>query len=430
LPAGQIRTDEGSLMIRTSGQAFEQEDFAAIVVKTSAGSTVKLSDVARVTDGFEEERKILRFNGKPCLLVEVLRLNKESALQIAESVQNYVANAPKRFPSGVSLHIWDDSSIELKGRLNSLLVTLLQGCLLVMIVLGLFLRPAIALWVIFGIPVSFAGTLWVMPMMGITLNVMSIFAFIIAVGLIVDDAIVTAENIYSKMSSGMNPEQAAILGTQEIALPVTFGSLTTIVAFLPLMFFDGFWGSFAGQVPPVIAAILLFSLLEAKLTLPGHLKFLKPLSKNPKGFQKFQQWIADGLETIIERYFRPMAVFAAHHRYSCLALFMALTMGSVAFITSGRLGFVSMPNIEKNRVYINLTMPRTAQVKDTNEMVLQCERAAEALRREYTDPATGQSVVLDVLGSAGGWPGMSWVDARSGYVIMTVKLKESATARP
>ncbi len=431
LPAGQIQTSEGYLMIRTSGQAFTQEDFSDIVVRNSQGSQVKLSDVARVTDGFEEVRKILRFNGKPCLLVEVLRLNNESALQIAESVKKYVTESKAKFPSGVTLHIWDDSSIELKGRLNSLLSTLLQGCLLVIIVLGLFLRPAIALWVLIGIPISFAGTLWVMPMMGLTLNVMTIFAFIIAVGLIVDDAIVTSENIYSKMSEGMDPEQAAIAGTEEIAMPVTFGSLTTIVSFLPLMFFEGFYGQFASQVPPIIAAILLFSLIEAKLSLPSHLKYLKPLPANPQGFARLQKWIADGLEYLIETHFRRLATFTARHRYASVAFFIAMSLASVALITSGRLGFVSMPNLEKNRLFVNFTMPRTAQVKDTNELVLRCEKAAEQLRKEFTDPATGKSVVLDVLGSAGGWPGMPWVDPRSGFVIMTViDSADRTTAHP
>lgn len=420
VPAGQIQTDEGSLMIRTSGQAFSEEEFANIVLLNNRGAAVKLGDVAKVTDGFEENRKILRFNGKPALLVECLRLNNESALEIAKQVKEYAAKSSQRFPSGISIHIWDDSTIELKGRLNSLITTLLQGCVLVMIVLGLFLRPVMALWVLFGIPVAFAGTLWVMPYFGYTVNVMSLFGFIIAVGLVVDDAIVTSENIYSKMNEGMSPEEAAICGTQEIALPVTFGTLTTIVAFLPLMFFEGFYGTYTKQVPPVIIGILLFSLLEAKLSLPAHLKFLKPLSTNPGLFARFQKRIADGLEKFIEGYFQPLIVFTTRHRYSTCCVFLAFAMASVALIKSGRLGFVTMPNIEKNRLFANITMPRDAKVADTDVLVKQTERAAEQLRKEFVDPGTGKSLINDVLTSAGGWPGRPGVDARSGFVIVTI----------
>ncbi len=420
VPAGQIQTDEGSLLIRTSGQAFSEEEFANIVLLNSRGAAVKLGDVAKVTDGFEENRKILRFNGKPALLVECLRLNNESALEIAKQVKQYAAKAPQRFPSGISIHIWDDSTIELKGRLNSLISTLLQGCILVMIVLGLFLRPSIAIWVLLGIPVSFAGTLWLMPYFGYTVNVMSLFGFIIAVGLIVDDAIVTSENIYSKMNEGMDPEEATICGTQEIALPVTFGTLTTIVAFLPLMFFEGFYGTYTKQVPPVIIGILLFSLLEAKLSLPAHLKFLKPLSAYPGPFARFQKRIADGLERFIEGYFRPLIVFTTRHRYSTCCLFFAFAMASVALIKSGRLGFVTMPNIEKNRLYANIIMPRDAKVADTDILVKQTEKAADQLRKEFVDPGTGKSLINDVLTSAGGWPGRPGVDARSGFVIVTI----------
>lgn len=420
VPAGQIQTDEGSLMIRTSGQAFSEEEFANIVLLNNRGAAVKLGDVAKVTDGFEENRKILRFNGKPALLVECLRLNNESALEIAKQVKQYAAKSSQRFPSGISIHIWDDSTIELKGRLNSLVTTLLQGCVLVMIILGLFLRPSIAFWVLLGIPVSFAGTLWLMPYFGYTVNVMSLFGFIIAVGLIVDDAIVTSENIYSKMNEGMSPEEAAICGTQEIALPVTFGTLTTIVAFLPLMFFEGFYGTYTKQVPPVIIGILLFSLLEAKLSLPAHLKFLKPLSTNPGLFARFQKRIADGLERFIEGYFKPLIVFTTRHRYLTCCVFFAFALASVALIKSGRLGFVTMPNIEKNRLYANINMPREAKVADTDVLVKQAERAADQLRKEFVDPGTGKSLINDVLTSAGGWPGRPGVDARSGFVIVTI----------
>ncbi|MEM9236651.1 MAG: efflux RND transporter permease subunit, partial [Verrucomicrobiota bacterium] len=252
LPAGQIQTDEGSIVIRSKGQAYERADFEDIVIRSQTGAEVTVGEVARVADGFEENRKIIRFNGRPALLVEALRLNEENALEIATKVRDYVGNQRERFPEGVELFIWDDSSVVLKGRLGTLVWSLLQGGLLVLCILGLFLRPSLALWVVIGIPVAFAGGLIFLPVFDMTLNSMSIFGFIIVIGLVVDDAIVTAENVYTKLRDGVPPLDAAVDGAKEVAVPVTFGALTTIVAFLPLMTFEGWYGNFTRQIPPVV----------------------------------------------------------------------------------------------------------------------------------------------------------------------------------
>lgn len=201
LPAGRIQTDEGRLTIRSKGQAYTREQFEEITISNQNGSEVKLKTVAKISDGFEENRKIMHFNGKPCLLVEVLRLGNENALDIANKTKAYVATAHERFPEGIEVTTWDDSSEELEGRLGTLLTSMLQGGILVLVVLGIFLRPAIAFWVTLGIPVSFAGGLIMMPFFGMTANVMSIFGFIIVIGLVVDDAIVTAENVYYRLKT-------------------------------------------------------------------------------------------------------------------------------------------------------------------------------------------------------------------------------------
>ncbi|MGB1129983.1 MAG: efflux RND transporter permease subunit, partial [Haloferula sp.] len=275
LPAGRIQTDEGSLVIRSKGQAFTREEFGDIVIRNREGSDVRLTEVATINDGYEENRKLIRFNGKPAMLVEALRLNEENALEIADRVKHYVSTQRERFPEGISLHTWDDSSVELEGRLGTLVQSMLQGGILVIIVLGLFLRPTLAFWVVLGIPVAFAGGLALMPNMGLTLNTMSVFGFIIVIGLVVDDAIVTAENVYTKLRNGSPPLDAAVEGAKEVAVPVTFGALTTIVAFIPLMTFEGFYGTYTRQIPPVVAAVLIFSLIETKLVLPSHLKSIK-----------------------------------------------------------------------------------------------------------------------------------------------------------
>lgn len=420
LPAGQIQTDEGNLMIRSKGQAYTRTDFEEIVISNRDGSEVRLGNVASVSDGFEEGRKIVRFNGKPALLVEVLRMNNENALEIAESVKRYAATGPERFPEGISLHVWDDSSVELEGRLGTLVSSLLQGGLLVLIVLGLFLRPMIAFWVVLGIPVAFAGGFIMMPYFGITANVMSIFGFIIVVGIVVDDAIVTAENIYTKLREGVAPLDAVTEGAKEVAVPVTFGVLTTIVAFVPLMFFDGFYGSFSKQIPPVVAAVLIFSLIESKLALPCHLKHVKVHRLRLNRFERFQKLIADSLESFVLRIYDPALRLATRHRYTTLAFFVAVAMGSLGILSSGRLGFVNMPSIDQNRINARIQMPSDTPVHVTDERVSQVEAVVDQLRQEFVDPGTGESLIRDVVTASGGWVGRPGLDPRQGFVTVNI----------
>lgn len=420
LPAGRIQTDEGNLLIRSKGQAYTREDFENIVISNQQGSEVRLGNVAKVSDGFEEGRQIHRFNGKPALAVEVLRLNDENALGIAESVKRYAATAAERFPEGISLHIWDDSSVELEGRLGTLVTSLLQGGLLVLIVLGLFLRPMIAFWVVLGIPVAFAGGFIMMPFFGMTANVMSIFGFIIVLGIVVDDAIITAENIYTKLKDGVPPLDAVTDGAKEVAVPVTFGVLTTIVAFIPLMFFDGFYGSFTQQIPPIVGAVLIFSLIESKLALPCHLKHVRVHRTRLNPFERFQKMIADGLENFVLQVYEPALRFCTHHRYTTLAAFLAVGMASVGILTSGRLGFVNMPAIDQNRINARIDMPRDTPVHLTDERVTQVAAVVDQLRAEFRDPGTGESLIHDMLTSSGGRIGRSGFDAETGSVTINV----------
>ena len=420
LPAGQIQTDEGNLIIRSKGQAYDREQFEKIVVRNLNGAEVLLRDVAKIGDGFEEQRKLMRFNGRPALLIETMRLQDENALDIAAKVKNYVATQRERFPEGINLYIWDDSSLELEGRLGTLLTSLAQGGLLVMIVLGLFLRPAIAFWVAIGIPVSFAGGLIAMPFFGLSANIMTIFGFIIVIGIVVDDAIVTSENVYTKLRAGMDPLEATVQGTQEIAIPVTFGALTTIVAFVPLMFFDGFYGNFTRQIPPIVGAVLITSLIESKLALPCHLRSIKVGRTRMNPVSRFQKVIADGLETFIDRYYHPSLKFAVRHRYATIATFFALAMISLGIFNSGRLGFTNMPAIDKNRIIAEVVMPRDTAIGITDERVQRIVTAVEQLRKEFVDPGTGKSLIEDVMTSTGGWSGWGGVDPRQGFVVMAV----------
>ena len=426
LPAGRIQTDEGSLTIRSKGQAYTRADFEAIVITNKRGSEVKLGNVAKISDGYEENKKIIRFNGKPCLLIEVLRFGDENALEIADGVKRYVASAKQRFPEGVSVFVWDDSSNELRGRLGTLFTSLLQGGLLVLVVLGLFLRPILAFWVLLGIPVSFAGGFIVMPWFGLSANVMSIFGFIIVIGLVVDDAIVTSENVYIKLLQGMDPLEAATEGTIEVTTPVTFGLLTTIVAFIPLMFFDGFYGSFTKQIPPIVSAVLLFSLMESKLSLPSHLKHVNMRRKKLNRVGRFQKRIAGSLEIFVDKFYDPTLRLATRHRHRyitlslSLSLFLAAGLASVGYFSSGKMGFVNMPSIDRNRIVAMIRMPSDTSLTQTEKRTNYVASFLPQLKKEFTDPKTGKSLITDVLTSAGGFPHANEVDPKTGYIIIGI----------
>ena len=402
LPAGSIRTPGGgSLLLRTKSQAYTGNDFRDIIIRAADGSQLKLGDVAKVTDGFTENKSIMRYAGKRALRIEILRSGNESAIDIADTVRAYVDEANETYPDGVHFAIWDDESISLRGRLTTLGTSLLQGALLVLIVLGLFLRPMLAFWVIIGIPVAFAGGLLVMPYFDMTLNLMSLFGFIIVVGIVVDDAIVTGENIYTKLREGMEPLEGAIVGTKEVATPVTFGALTTVVAFIPLMFYDGFWGNYTRQIPPVVAGVILFSLVESKLILPAHLKHLKTGRTKFNIFTRFQKRVADSLETFVAKVYQPSLRFATHHRYGTLAFFLAMGLAAYGLWAGGRLGFETMPSIDRYQIYAGVNMPIDTPFEKTDAVIARISKAAEQLGEEFRDPKTGQSLVTGVLSGTG-----------------------------
>ncbi len=424
LPAGAVRTAGGRMLLRTKSQAYNGEDFRNIIIRASDGAQLRLGDVAEINDGFTEGKAIMRYAGKRAMRIEVLRAGDESAIKISDAVRKYIADAEAKYPDGVNFAIWDDESISLRGRLSTLTTSLAMGAVLVFIVLGLFLRPMVALFVVIGIPVSFAGGLMMMPLdipyYDMTLNMMSLFGFIIVVGIVVDDAIVTGENIFTKLRSGMDPLEAAVIGTKEVATPVTFGVLTTIVAFIPLLFFDGFWGNFTRQIPPVVAAVLIFSLVESKLVLPSHLKHLKTNRKNLGPFARFQKKIADGLEAFVQKVYKPILQVAAKYRYATLAIFIAMGLAAFGLWKGGSLGFVVMPSIDRYQIYCGLHMPADTPFEETDAVILRIVDAANQLADEYRDPASGQSLVSGIMSGSGiSWRGRP---GREAYGMVNIEI--------
>ncbi len=395
LPAGAIDSESGTFVIRTRGQAYNQVDFGQLPIRAANGAELLLGEVATIIDGFEEGEKRVTFNGKPALFVEVLRAGRESAIEISNQVREYIENSKSRFPEGIELFVWDDESIAIRGRLSTLIQSLLQGSVLVILLLGLFLRPAIAFWIVIGIPVGFAGGLILMPWFGITANLMSLFGFIIVVGIVVDDAIVTGENVYQKIKEGVPPLEAAVEGTHEVATPVTFGALTTVVAFIPLLFFDGSWGNYAKQVPPIVAPVLLFSLIESKLILPAHLKHLRHEPRRNL-FARVQTKIAGGLESFILRVYQPVLEFAMHHRASVLAAFVTAGLLMTGYCLSGKMKFIQFPQVDTQRISCDLDMPNDTTLETTQAYMDRIEAAVEQMKTEYVDPGNGEPIVQNI----------------------------------
>jgi multidrug efflux pump subunit AcrB len=426
LPAGAIDSDSGTFIVRTRGQAFSEIDFQNIPVRSTSGSEVRLGDVATIRDGFVEEDQKLLFNGKPAVLIPVMRVGNESALDIADKVKEYIRTSSSKFPDGVELAIWDDESLAIRHRLSTLLGSLVQGGIFVFLILGLFVRPSLAFWIVMGIPVSFAGAAIFMPWFGLTANLMSLFGFIMATGIVVDDAIVTGENVYAKIMDGVDSFEAAVEGTKEVAIPVTFGAITTIVAFLPLMFFDGTWGDYARQVPPVVGPVLIVSLIESKLILPSHLKHIKRES-GTGWFKRAQAAVAYGTERFIEIFYQPTLNVAIRNRWSVVALFVTMGLLMAGYCVGGGVGFVAFPSVQSTRISAMLELPADVPYETTQKYVDRIAKALDQLGTEHVDPGNGRSMVQNVIQLAGSHRPGSHFDKSQAFLAFEILPPEERT---
>ncbi|MDN3490882.1 MULTISPECIES: efflux RND transporter permease subunit [unclassified Pseudoalteromonas] len=405
ISAGNLKTEGGDVLIRSKGQAYRKDEFASIVIKNQAdGTIIRLSDIATINDDFEETPVRTRFNGKQAAFIDVYRIGPQSAIEVADAVKNYITSEQANLPQGFYLSYWDDDSEVVKSRIATLTSNALQGGILVLGLLTLFLRPAIAFWVFIGIPVSFMGAFMAMAAFDVTINVISLFGFILVLGIVVDDAIVTGENVYTHLKTAKSGEEAAIKGTQEVATPVTFGVLTTVAAFLPLGFIEGARGAIFAQIPVVVIPVLLFSLIESKFVLPAHLKYIKLRQQKGKGskLEQLQQRFADGFEHAILKYYQPVLGLALRNKLATVSLFMGVFLIILTMITSGWTKFIFFPRIPSETVRVNLTFPAGTPFEVTNKYIIDMSDKARELQRKYQDEETGQSIILNILASTGG----------------------------
>ncbi|WP_417594336.1 efflux RND transporter permease subunit [Oceanospirillum sp.] len=404
LSAGNMKTLGNEVLISSKGQRYTQREFENIVVKADGnGGLIRLGDIATVRDGFEESPLRTRFNGKPAAMVDVYRTGQESAIAVADAVKEYIASRQDSLPDGLEISYWDDDSEVVKKRLNTLLSNAMQGGLLVLALLTLFLRPAIAFWVFIGIPISFMGAFILLPLLGVSLNIASLFGFILVLGIVVDDAIVTGENVYSHLRKSDSGLDAAIAGTKEVAVPVTFGVLTTVAAFLPLAFIGGHRGAIFSQIPAVVIPVLLFSLIESKFVLPAHLKYirLRQGSEKQSRLERWQQGFADGFERFILRYYRPALKRVLRYRYTALAFSVGALILLFATVSSGWMRFTFFPKVPSETARVTLTMPTGTAFDVTDRFVINMTDQARVLQEKHRDPVSGVSVIQNIFSTTG-----------------------------
>ncbi len=405
LSAGSIRTRGGEILIHAKGRAYREEDFREIVlISRPDGTSIALGDIATISDGFEENTLFARYEGRPCVLLNVGRSGSQNAIHLAERVKEYAAQVAPTLPEGVELHFWNDYSQIVVSRLNTLLRSAAQGGILVITLLALFLRPALAFWVCLGIPVSFFGAIALIPVLGASINIVSLFGFILVLGIVVDDAIVTAENIHTHLEKGKPGLASAIQGTHEVTVPVVFGVLTTVAAFVPLLMVEGERGNIFAQIPLIVIPVLVFSLVESKLVLPFHLSHLK----GPRGpsrrwglLGRIQVRFQEGLKTVAQRIYFPLLKRALVWRYSFLSLFILVFLTLFALLLSNRILFVFFPRVDNEVAVVSLSMPVGTHEDVTIGHVGHIARQVEILREELKQ-SEGEDVIEEILSAVGG----------------------------
>jgi multidrug efflux pump subunit AcrB len=387
LPAGGVKTQAGEILLRTDERKEVGSEIEDIIVRTDpSGAKVRVRDVARVTDAFEDLDEESRYDGLPAVMVQVFRSGEQTPLDVAEATKAFRDRFQANLPEGVKVAIWNDMSEIYADRIGLLLRNARLGLVLVFLILGMFLEVRLAFWVTMGIPASFFGSLLIVPSFGVSINMISLFAFIVTLGMVVDDAIVVGENVFEHRSKGKTFLQAAIDGGRGMAVPVTFSILTTVAAFTPMFFVPGISGKFFMNIPAVVVAVLLVSLIESFFVLPAHLAHTKsPDDETGVMLQivRFQQKIAGLLTTFVKQVYAPVLDFALRWRYLTLTWAVGTFMIAVGLLASGRAEFSFMPAIDSDVITAAVELPVGAPVETTKAIQQHMVKAAQEVFDDY-----------------------------------------------
>ena len=395
ISAGNVRSDGGNVQLRTRSQADTQAEFESIIVKQMPnGAVVRVSDMAKVIDGFEEVNLLATVNGKRTILVQVMSGPKMNIVKMSENVNAYFDEAVKNLPPGISMTIWQDSAEDYTSRIQLIGSNFLTGLLLVLITLLLFLRPAIALWVAVGIGTAFAGGLALLPLADVSFNMISTFAFLLVIGVIVDDAIIVGEAIHSRTEEGEEGLVAAVNGTKMVIKPVIFAVFTTMIFFAPWMFLSGGTSEFTRSISLVVIFALLFSLIEALLILPAHLSHLKPVNPESR-IARFQGAIANSIVWVARNLYRPLMIRALRHRYLTASIFIGGMILSVGLLSNGLVKTVFFPETESDQIEVTVEMPEGTPYSRSLEVLAQIQAGEKALEEEINASTNGEGKLIE-----------------------------------
>ena len=365
LPGGSMRTNGGEILVRVTDRRELGREFARIPIVTAAdGTQLLLEDIATIRDGFDEQDKFSFYNSTPAVTLTVFRVGDETPISIEESVEEVIEELRLTMPEGIEFTIWDSRADDYRGRMGLLLRNGLLGLTLVFILLSLFLEMRLAFWVMLGIPISFMGTFIFMSGADVSLNMITMFAFLISLGIVVDDAIVVGENIYHYHQEGMPFLQAAIKGARQIALPVTFSIITNIVAFMPMYFVPGVMGKFFRVIPLVVCSTFLISLIESLFILPAHLGHQSDKKRAGK-LHQFQLAFSAGFSRFARDVYGPFLDRVLRARYITLFVGIMILIVPLGYIKSGRMGFEMFPNVEADVALCAYSLPYGSPVEST-----------------------------------------------------------------
>ena len=403
LPGGSIRTSGGDILLRTEGQVYTGSEFGDLVLRTYPdGTRLLLRDVATIKDGFVEEEGFGRLDGERSATLNIQARGQQNELETAAAVRNYVENKRAELPQGVKMSMWLDRSIYLEERLDMMMENMYMGALLVLVILALFLRLKVALWVIVGIPVAFLGAVWLMPYgpWPTTINAISLFGFIVVLGIVVDDAIIIGESIYTSIRADGHTLDNVVKGARKVAVPATFGVLTTIAAFAPMLFVGGMAGPFLEAMSVVIVLCLLFSLVESKLILPSHLasaniteideddlfhpqRRVSAREQISRFFLKLQRHVQHGLHHVIDNWYQPLLKRSIDNRGVTVAVFLAILIVTFGLLSSGLVRVVIFPEVPTDFVRMDMSMQAGTAPQVRNEVVDRIEGALLDLNDEH-----------------------------------------------
>jgi multidrug efflux pump subunit AcrB len=359
--------------------------FATIPVITSPdGSRVLLQDIATIDDSYEETDSYATFDGKPAVFLDVFRIGDQTPIQVADAVYRQLTDIRANLPDGIAISVQRDRAESYRQRAELLITNGIYGVMLVLVILGIFLELRLAFWVMMGIPISFLGSLLLFPALGLSINMITLFAFIMAVGIVVDDAVIVGENIYYFYQEGNNLLDSAVLGARQIAVPVTFSILTNIAAFMPLYFIPGFMGKVFKMIPLVVCLAFVISLFESLFILPAHLghrrerrlgRFRGWISSRQQGFSRwFTGWV---------RYrFGPFLDGALSRRYLVIALAVSVLIFFLSYAGTGRMGLALFPKVESDFARASASLPFGSPVEKTEAVA---ERMRDAAREVVTE---------------------------------------------